>query len=195
MKTPRLNKNFILGTILIGATLHLGCCGCKRKLNPSDDVQFEKYRARAERVATDLMDCISQFEEKGPNLTVIQWDLDALKKRGYRVSFQDGILTLRTFRKRWDVYFFSLGESFRPEMQGKTHQLLIKIKPFAPEADPTVIIDHGEYHLDIIEDHLYTWFFYLKPRLPPGYFPILAGWPTEYELREGTRRKMAEYRD
>ena len=193
MKAERLNMIMILVTILIGATLHLGCCGCKRKLNPSDDAQFEKYRARAERVATDLMDCISQFEEKGPNLTVIQWDLDALKKRGYRVSFQDGILTLRTFRKRWDVYFVSLGKSFWPEERnGKS--LLVTVRKFPPEPDPTVIVDHGEYHLIFVENHLYTWCFYLRPRLPAGYFPELVGWPTEYELREGTLRDMIEFK-
>ncbi|MEW6758805.1 MAG: hypothetical protein AB1347_11340 [Acidobacteriota bacterium] len=185
----------VLGIWVLGAWLCLGCCACRKKLDPSNDAEYEKARVRAERVATDIMDSISAFEKKGPHLTLIEWNLEAMKKRGYRVSYQPGILTLRTFNKRWDLYFFSLGTSFQPALQEGGKVLLIKIRPFPPEPDPTVIIDHGEYMLSLIEDHIHTWDWYLTPRPPLGYFPQLVGWPGEYELREGSKRKMADYRE
>jgi hypothetical protein len=164
-------------------------------LDPSNDAEYEKARARAERVATDLMDCITVFDKKGPRLTVFEWDLDALRKRGYRVSYQEGILTLRTLRKRWDVYLFSLGESFKPELKKETDSLQIKVRPFPPEPDPTVIIDHGEYMVHMVEDHEVPWVWYLDPRLPPGYYPDLFGCIGEAEFKTDTKRKMSAYHE
>lgn len=188
-------SSYLLVGLLIMSTINMGCCACKKKLDPSNEAEFEKARAAAERVGTDLMDCITVFDKKSPTLTLFEWDLKALKRRGYRLSYQDGILTLKKFRKRWDVYFCSLGKSFKPELTQRPYSLRIKVHPFPPEPDPTVIIDHGDYLMSLIEDQENTWRWYLDPRPPAGYFPTLAGWPGEYELRGLTRRGIAEYRE
>lgn len=192
-RTRVLWAPLLLFSLFPMALLQTSCCTCRKK--PYANIQeYDKARARAVVVADAVMEAIVRFDELSPEAAEVEWDLQKLRKNGYRVSYQGGFLTLKKDWKRWDVYFISLGQCFSPKLRQKGQRLVIHFKPFPPESDPTVIIDHGSYGMDLLEDRLYNWNWYLRPWPSASESLNQVAWPDELELRTATEAEMEQCR-
>lgn len=170
------------------------CCTCRKKPY-ANMAEFDRARERAVKVADTIMAAIVRFEEVSPERTDIEWDLEKIRAQGYRVSFQNGFLTLKKSWKRWDLYFVSLGQCFSPRLEDKGKRLVVVVKRFPPPPDDViVIIDHGSYAMDLMEDRLYDWYWYLKPWDSASESISRVDGPDEVLLQETTKGDMQKCR-